>query len=168
MSFLPFFSHLWGKNVIKEKISVKLDSTFTVYLYLCGAQECCFLWLRVIEKSQDRKMGSSEFWILFREPRDHFGSVNFCNKSEQFALKNGEEELAVSSVFPFMLPVRDFFQSLIKCSSWLHHQIVLSPGYAVNVHQVDRSHIALTVGSGWRIEMFLLPLFWTFSVILTT
>lgn len=33
---------------------------YSVYTYLWGAQECCFFWLRIIEKSRDRKMGSTE------------------------------------------------------------------------------------------------------------
>lgn len=36
MPFLSFFSHLWGKDLIKEHISVKLDPTFTLFTPTSG------------------------------------------------------------------------------------------------------------------------------------
>lgn len=80
---------------------------FSIGIYLWGAQECCFLWSRIIEKSRDRKMGNTDLWTLLREPGDNFKSANFCNNSEQF-VKNWEEELAVNLLFPFMFPVTEF------------------------------------------------------------
>lgn len=60
-----------------------------------------------------------------------------------------------------MFPVTDFLSHFMNAPHD-YNQLVLVPGYVVNVHHADMAHLTPAVGPGHGIEMFLLSLFGTF------